>query len=153
LWSASEVDRGALIRDGVRFGKGLQMVNILRDLPQDLRKGRCYVPSQSLKAAGLAPGDLLDAGNEARFRPVFDKLIAVAEGHLAAGWGYIKSLPKGQVRQRLGLAPAALIGVRTLRLPRGGPFSKVALSFSASVRPRLGRAVRQRIGVDFAARR
>jgi farnesyl-diphosphate farnesyltransferase len=99
----------------VRFGKGLQLVNILRDLPQDLRMGRCYVPEQSLTAAGLALKDLLSAGNETRFRPVYDQLLSVAEGHLAAGWEYIGSLPKGQFRLRLGCAWPALIGARTLR--------------------------------------
>ena len=44
---------------GVRFGKGLQLVNILRDLPADLRNGRCYLPADKLAEAGLAPADLL----------------------------------------------------------------------------------------------
>jgi farnesyl-diphosphate farnesyltransferase len=29
---------------GVRYGMGLQLVNILRDLPEDLGNGRCYLP-------------------------------------------------------------------------------------------------------------
>ncbi len=29
---------------GVRYGMGLQLVNILRDLPEDLAQGRCYLP-------------------------------------------------------------------------------------------------------------
>lgn len=29
---------------GIRYGKGLQLVNILRDLPADLADGRCYLP-------------------------------------------------------------------------------------------------------------
>lgn len=33
------------LRDlGVRYGMGLQLVNILRDLPGDLANGRCYLP-------------------------------------------------------------------------------------------------------------
>ncbi|MCW1923216.1 squalene/phytoene synthase family protein [Luteolibacter arcticus] len=33
------------LRDlGVRYGMGLQLVNILRDLPADLSQGRCYLP-------------------------------------------------------------------------------------------------------------
>ena len=118
LWPAASLDSDALIGNGVRFGKGLQLVNILRDLPQDLRKGRCYIPAQALMAAGLAPRDLLSAQNESRFRPVYDRLLAVAEGHLAAGWEYILALPKGQVRLRLGCASPVLIGVRTLGLLR-----------------------------------
>jgi farnesyl-diphosphate farnesyltransferase len=29
---------------GVRYGMGLQLVNILRDMPEDLANGRCYLP-------------------------------------------------------------------------------------------------------------
>jgi len=118
LWPGTGPDAETLLRNGVRFGKGLQLVNILRDLPEDLRKGRCYMPAQSLTAAGLAPKDLLSPQNEDRFRPLYDNLLTIAEGHLAAGWEYIKSLPKGQVRLRLGCAWPVLIGIRTLGLLR-----------------------------------
>ena len=33
-----------MIRLGVAYGKGLQLINILRDMPQDLASGRCYLP-------------------------------------------------------------------------------------------------------------
>jgi farnesyl-diphosphate farnesyltransferase len=115
LWPGTGLEGESLTRQGVRFGKGLQLVNILRDLPRDLRKGRCYVPSQFLTAAGLVPKDLLSAQNEARFRPAYDPLLALAEGHLAAGWEYTRSLPKGQIRLRLACAWPVLIGARTLR--------------------------------------
>ena len=37
------------------------MINILRDIPEDLRFGRCYIPSEALAEHGLVPEDLLDA--------------------------------------------------------------------------------------------
>ena len=115
LWPGAGLQGESLARQGVRFGKGLQLVNILRDLPRDLRKGRCYVPLPLLTAAGLVPKDLLSAQNEAHFRPAYDPLLALAEGHLAAGWEYTGSLPKRQVRLRLACAWPVLIGARTLR--------------------------------------
>lgn len=39
--SASEVE---LMRRGRSYGIGLQLVNILRDLPTDIATGRCYLP-------------------------------------------------------------------------------------------------------------
>ena len=33
-----------LLELGRNYGKGLQLVNILRDLPRDLEAGRCYLP-------------------------------------------------------------------------------------------------------------
>ena len=40
----SSLDRATLTSLGIRYGKGLQLVNILRDLPADLVNGRCYLP-------------------------------------------------------------------------------------------------------------
>jgi farnesyl-diphosphate farnesyltransferase len=116
LFPQAAIDDESLLSKGIRFGKGLQLVNILRDVPQDLRNGRCYVPRQSLTAANLAPEDLLEAKNETRFRPVYEQFLAIAEGHLAAGWEYTEMLPRGQMRLRLGCAWPLLIGARTLRL-------------------------------------
>lgn len=33
-----------MVNRGISYGKGLQLVNILRDLAADLRTGRCYLP-------------------------------------------------------------------------------------------------------------
>src|SRR5205814_5398409 len=38
---------------GVRFGKALQMTNVLRDVPADLAHGRCYLPARELATLGL----------------------------------------------------------------------------------------------------
>jgi farnesyl-diphosphate farnesyltransferase len=108
-------DDGWLERQGVRFGKGLQLINILRDLPRDLRQGRCYLPRQALAAVHLTPADLLSPENESRFRPLFDSYLGRAAGHLAAGWEYTGRLPKAQFRLRLACAWPLLFGARTLR--------------------------------------
>ena len=99
---------------GVRFGKGLQLVNILRDIPADLAKGRCYIPSEKLATVGLAPADLLRPENEPRFRPLYRHYLDLAEAHLAAGWEYTNRVPFGEVRVRLACAWPILIGLKTL---------------------------------------
>ena len=45
---------------GVRFGKGLQLTNVVKDIAHDLQRGRCYVPEPMLAEHGLKPRDLLD---------------------------------------------------------------------------------------------
>ncbi|MGC4015165.1 MAG: phytoene/squalene synthase family protein [Luteolibacter sp.] len=40
----SRLSREELLEKGIAYGKGLQLVNILRDLPRDLAAGRCYLP-------------------------------------------------------------------------------------------------------------
>jgi farnesyl-diphosphate farnesyltransferase len=112
------IEEAPLLRDGVRFGKGLQLVNILRDLPRDLRQGRCYLPTERLKRVSLIPADLLEAGNAARVRPIYDELLNVARMHLVAGWDYTNRLPSSAVRLRLACAWPILIGARTLNLLR-----------------------------------
>ncbi|MEA3128295.1 MAG: farnesyl-diphosphate farnesyltransferase, partial [Paraburkholderia sp.] len=47
-------------RRGVRFGKALQMTNVLRDCGKDLRIGRCYLPQTMLDPYGLGAHDLLE---------------------------------------------------------------------------------------------
>jgi farnesyl-diphosphate farnesyltransferase len=92
----------------------LQLVNILRDLPADLHKGRCYLPTERLDAAGLIPEVLLSPANEKKFLPLFHGYLDKAEAHLAAGWTYTNTLPFGQFRVRLACAWPILIGVRTI---------------------------------------
>ena len=39
------------------------MINILRDIPEDLRFGRCYIPKEALERYNLSPEDLMDDKN------------------------------------------------------------------------------------------
>jgi farnesyl-diphosphate farnesyltransferase len=69
VFPGANLDDDLLKADGVRFGKGLQLVNILRDLPKDLRRGRCYIPEAATGTRGLQPANLLDPSAMENFRP------------------------------------------------------------------------------------
>jgi farnesyl-diphosphate farnesyltransferase len=114
----ARLDDTSLRNDGIRFGKGLQLVNILRDLPKDLRRGRCYLPQSQLSEHGLSPQDLLDPAAMGRFRPLYDHYLQKAEEYLTAGRQYALALPFRCVRVRLACAWPLLIGLRTLGLLR-----------------------------------
>lgn len=120
LFPAAELDDSWLLANGVRFGKGLQLVNILRDVPSDLRQGRCYLPAKELAEAGLAPADLLEPKNREKLRPLYGRHLTEAEGHLQAGWAYTNALPWRCVRVRLACAWPILIGVKTVARLRAG---------------------------------
>ena len=120
LFETDEETELAMFEKGVRFGKALQLINILRDIPADLRMGRCYIPSKSLSDIGMEPMDLLDAENMGRFKPLFDSCIDVAESHLDAAVEYIGMLPHSQFRLRGACMLPVLIGQRTLALLRDG---------------------------------
>jgi farnesyl-diphosphate farnesyltransferase len=101
---------------GIRFGKALQLTNVLRDVPRDLRHGRCYLPRQELARLGLSPGDLLDPRTAPALRPLLIELLHVALGHYEAGWHYTLAIPRLETRMRLACAWPLLIGLRTLDL-------------------------------------
>jgi len=117
---AASLQDARFLEEGIRFGKGLQLINILRDLPRDLRAGRCYLPGEALATLSLAPGDLLDPTQESRFRPLYDEWLGRAEAHLAAGWSYTNTIPRRCLRLRLACAWPILIGAHTLAKLRLG---------------------------------
>ena len=107
-------DAEASAAGGVRFGKALQLTNVLRDAPRDLRKGRCYLPADELAALGLAPSDLLRPESSERAWPVAASLVRLALEHYAAAESYILAIPRRALRLRLAALWPALIGLRTL---------------------------------------
>ena len=109
-------DREAKIRTGIRFGKGLQLTNILKDLSTDLRRGRCYIPSEMLAQAGLEPRDLLETRTMAGFSPILHALVQTALAHLDQGWLYATSIPRRDFRLRLACMWPVLIALKTLHL-------------------------------------
>lgn len=97
----SSLDADRLKQLGIRYGKGLQLINILRDLPSDLKSGRCYLPVSD-------PHDMdVLQGEAARWR-------ARARQYLADGQLYAKSLRSR--RTRAATALPGLIGEDTLDL-------------------------------------
>ena len=107
-----------LFEKGVRFGKALQLINILRDIPEDLRLGRCYIPLDQLESHGLVPEDLKEPGNMEKFRELFDQLLDRADEHLDSAIEYIEMLPYSQFRLRGACMLPVLIGQRTISLLR-----------------------------------
>ena len=106
---------------GTRLGKGLQLTNVLRDVPRDLRAGRCYLPRQDLARWGLEPRDLLDPGRAPAARPLLAEWLNTALDHYEAGWQYVFAIPRREARMRLACAWPLLIGLRTLDLLAASP--------------------------------
>jgi len=97
----SSMDKDKLMQLGVNHGKGLQLINIIRDLPNDAKAGRCYIPVENPEDRG----ELLMAAAHAR---------AQAREYLDDGIEYAKSLR--QRRTRMASALPAFIGEKTLDL-------------------------------------
>ena len=108
------------LEQGIRFGKALQMINILRDIPEDLRFGRCYIPEASLLEVGLKPMDLLSDEHLATFRPLYDRYLDLTNEHLEAATAYIRMIPETQFRLKASCMLPVLVGQRTVTLLRDG---------------------------------
>lgn len=113
-----------MLARAVRFGKGLQLTNILRDLAQDLRIGRCYLPRTDLIALGVEPEQLCGADRlEAmqKVRPLLNELLEVTLRHYQEGWVYTQAIPRREWQLRLACVWPLLIGAATVRLLRDAP--------------------------------
>jgi len=104
--------------NGIRFGKALQMINILRDIPEDLRIGRCYIPLELLNLENITPDDLLNSKTMASFKPIYDKCINSTFSHLESAVEYILTIPFFNFRLRASCMLPVLIGSKTLKILR-----------------------------------
>lgn len=103
-------------RWGMEYGKALQLTNVLRDVPRDLRIGRCYLPREQLAAAGLQPQDLLDPRSTVQARTLLHRWVSIALEHYASASRYVLAIPRRCWRLRLAALWPALIGLQTLVL-------------------------------------
>jgi farnesyl-diphosphate farnesyltransferase len=100
----------------VRFGQGLQMTNILKDLGKDLSIGRCYLPREQLEQLDIRVEELTDPATLQRLRPLIIQLIWHALEHLDQARQYVLQLPIKALRLRLSCMWPLLFAVQTLEI-------------------------------------
>lgn len=97
----------------VALGSAMQLTNICRDIDEDLKLGRVYVPTEFLKAAGLEDREVFASrAGRARWPLVTDRLLDVADARYATGIAGLKYLSfraamavaiAGRVYRRIGV--------------------------------------------------
>jgi 15-cis-phytoene synthase len=89
-----------------RLGLALQLTNIIRDVGEDARRGRIYLPQSELQQFGVTPSNVL----RAEYAPGFDALMRFQiERANAAYTDALSRLPPEDRRaQRPGLIMAAI---------------------------------------------
>ncbi len=107
-------DRTKLFETGINFGRGLQMVNILKDLPEDLKRGRCYIPEERLKKYGLAVNDLLSGAKKDIFLTLYQEMLDETVKRLENGLFYISQLKPWDLRLRASVWWPLSLGLRTI---------------------------------------
>jgi phytoene synthase len=77
----------------IKLGVALQLTNILRDVGEDARRGRVYLPQEDLHRFGLTAEDILGGVYNARFRSLMRFEVDRAYRLYAESWPGIRLLP------------------------------------------------------------
>ena len=85
--------RGELLRLSVAFGQGLQMTNILKDVWDDRRVGRCWLPQDVFRSTGFELRSLPGGQTDPRFAAGMLELVAVATDYLADALQFTLLIP------------------------------------------------------------
>lgn len=102
----------------IAFGKGLQLINILRDFTSDYRENRCYLPEEQLQQYEIPTDQLLTQTKS--LEPILHFWHNKAAHYLNDGWQYILSINNRRIRYAI-LIPL-LLGYKTLHLLENGDY-------------------------------
>ncbi|HKX37069.1 MAG TPA: presqualene diphosphate synthase HpnD [Burkholderiales bacterium] len=101
-----------------RLGIAFQLTNIIRDVGEDARKNRIYLPMEDLKAHGVPASDILQARETEAFRSLMRFEAERAKEHYAQA---MQALPGDDRRaQRPGLIMAAIYRALLDEIERDG---------------------------------
>lgn len=98
-----------------KIGKSLQLVNILKDIEQDYKIKRCYLPNEDLQVHNLSAQDMTKPQNFYKIKQIIDKwLLKSAEGLLTSK-EYFSQIPSN-FGMRLSIILPILMAFDTLTL-------------------------------------
>jgi len=83
----------ATLQRACDLGLAFQLTNIARDVVEDALAGRCYLPAEWLREAGLDVPDLADAAGQRKAFPLVCRLIDTAEPYYASARLGERALP------------------------------------------------------------
>jgi farnesyl-diphosphate farnesyltransferase len=98
------------------FGKGLQLVNIIRDIPADWQCNRSYIPNELLKKYDLTRQSIFDRHYIPQSKKMINELIHMALSYLDGALQYILAIPKAELRIRLSCLLPLFWALQTLRI-------------------------------------
>ncbi|MFZ5541758.1 MAG: presqualene diphosphate synthase HpnD [Pseudomonadota bacterium] len=88
------------------LGLALQLINVIRDVGEDARRGRIYLPLEDLQRFGVRPADLLDRRYTEGFEPLMRFEAERARGFYRAALAALE--PQDRKAQRPGLIMGAI---------------------------------------------
>jgi len=110
-----ERHREQLATYSTRFGQGLQMTNILKDVWDDLERGTCWLPRDMFEASGFDLERLRPGVSDPAFRSTMQRLVGVAHSCLHDALSYALLIPRSETGIRRFLMWAIGLAALTLR--------------------------------------
>jgi phytoene synthase len=111
-------DAPATLGFGHDLGIAFQLTNIVRDVGEDARRGRIYLPQEDLARFGVTPASVLRAEHSDAFRDLMAFEVARARSWYERAMGQLA--PGDRKRQRAGLAMAAIYRTLLDEIARDG---------------------------------
>lgn len=100
------------------LGMALQLTNIIRDVGEDARRDRIYLPSDELARYGVPVTDIAQARETENFRRLIEFQIERALGYYRAA--FAKLAPEDRKTQRAGIVMAAIYQTLLEEIRAGG---------------------------------
>ena len=100
------------------LGLAFQLTNIIRDVGEDARRGRIYLPLDELRQFDVPPADILDARYSDNFRRLMEFQIERAERTYREALAQLS--PADRKAQRAGLMMAAIYRALLAEIKRDG---------------------------------
>ena len=118
IFGMSAAENPATLTYARALGEALQLTNIIRDVGEDARRGRIYLPQDELAKFGVSGGALLQARADGDFKGLmqfqYERAVATFERAHAA-------LPReDRMKQRPGLAMGAIYRALLEEIKRDG---------------------------------
>lgn len=110
------VFKSNLYSSAYRIGKALQYTNILKDMHEDIKRNRCYIPLNYLEDKGLTLSDLNNPSNISRIRDFIRSVIIICVDYFDESEKFISSIDSSAFTLKLSLIWPIYWAMDTLHL-------------------------------------
>lgn len=110
------VFRGNFYLSAYRIGKALQYTNILKDLKEDIKRERLYIPRSYLVEKGITLSDLENPANISRIKDFIRSVVIICVDYLDESERFISSIDPSEFSLKLSLIWPVYWAMDTLQL-------------------------------------
>lgn len=132
---------------GVTLGKAMQIVNVIRDVGEDLSRGRCYLPKEWMDAYGVTSADIDNRNIHAGFKSLIQALMGKSEQWFQEGMYGLETYPRSSA---MAIELAAVMYAAILKEVKKNQYD--VFTRRAFVKDSTKRAIVMRLTAKYALR-